>query len=156
MSKSYGLPGLRVGWVACRDRALLAKLEKAKHYLSICNAGPSELLATIALENAEVLIGANRARVLANAARVSAFFTRHADRYAWSAPDGGCVAFAQYKGADGAAAHFAELVEKAGVLLLPSIHFQSKLCPVPLDRFRIGLGRDGMEAGISAWEAHLS
>ena len=39
-SKSYGLPGLRVGWLACRDRALLERLEKRKHYTSICNAGP--------------------------------------------------------------------------------------------------------------------
>jgi len=41
-SKSLGLPGLRVGWLACRDRALLARLEQAKHWTSICNAGPSE------------------------------------------------------------------------------------------------------------------
>ena len=49
MSKAYGLPGLRIGWLACRDRALLERLERRKHYTSICNAGPSEHLATIAL-----------------------------------------------------------------------------------------------------------
>jgi histidinol-phosphate/aromatic aminotransferase/cobyric acid decarboxylase-like protein len=32
MSKAYGLPGLRIGWLACRDRALLERLE---HYISI-------------------------------------------------------------------------------------------------------------------------
>ena len=48
-SKSYGLPGLRVGWIACRDRALLERLEKRKHYTSICNAGPAEYLAAVAL-----------------------------------------------------------------------------------------------------------
>src|SRR5690606_39148121 len=42
MSKAYGLAGLRVGWIACRDRALLARLERIRHYLSITNAGPSE------------------------------------------------------------------------------------------------------------------
>ena len=49
MSKAYGLPGLRIGWLACRDHDLLARLERRKHYTSICNAGPSEALATIAL-----------------------------------------------------------------------------------------------------------
>ena len=49
MSKSYGLPGLRIGWLATRDRALLARLETRKHYTSICSAGPSELIATAAL-----------------------------------------------------------------------------------------------------------
>jgi aspartate/methionine/tyrosine aminotransferase len=155
MSKAYGLPGLRVGWIACRDRALLARMEKLKHYLSICNASPSEVLATIALENAEVLMGANRARVAANVGRVSAFFARHPELYSWSPPDGGCVAFAQYKGADGADAHFEALARRAGVLLLPSSRFQSKLGSVPADRFRIGLGRDGMEAGLAAWEGAL-
>ena len=46
---AYGLPGLRVGWIACRDRALLERLEKRKHYTSICNAGPAEYLAAVAL-----------------------------------------------------------------------------------------------------------
>lgn len=155
MSKAYGLPGLRVGWVACRDRALLGRLEKLKHYLSICNAAPSELLATLALENAEALLEANRRRVRENTARVSAFFARHEALYDWTPPDGGCVAFARYKGNDGADAHFEALAEQAGVLLLPSSRFRSALAPVPADRFRIGLGRDGLEAGLAAWEAHL-
>ena len=50
MSKAYGLPGLRVGWVACKDRDLLVRFERYKHYLSICNSAPSEVLAIIALK----------------------------------------------------------------------------------------------------------
>lgn len=155
MSKAYGLPGLRVGWLACRDRKLLAELEKAKHYLSICNAGPSELLGTIALENAEALLEANRRRVRENTVRVSEFFARHANLYRWSPPDGGCVAFAQYTGPGDTDAHFEALAKYAGVLLLPSSKFHSTLALVPRDRFRIGLGRDGMEVGLTAWAAHL-
>ncbi|MEM9106477.1 MAG: pyridoxal phosphate-dependent aminotransferase, partial [Pseudomonadota bacterium] len=45
MSKAYGLPGLRIGWIACQDTALLSRMERMKHYLSICNSGPSEQLA---------------------------------------------------------------------------------------------------------------
>ena len=59
-SKSYGLPGLRVGWIACRDRALLERLEKRKHYTSICNAGPAEYLAAIALRNRKPIWERNR------------------------------------------------------------------------------------------------
>ena len=46
MSKSYGLPGLRIGWLATRDRALLERLERRKHYTTIANSAPSEFLAT--------------------------------------------------------------------------------------------------------------
>ena len=46
------------GWLACRDRALLERLEKRKHYTSICNAGPAEYLAAVALRNREAHLGA--------------------------------------------------------------------------------------------------
>ena len=50
MSKAYGLPGLRIGWIASKDIELLDKMERMKHYLSICNSSPSELLSIIALK----------------------------------------------------------------------------------------------------------
>ncbi len=52
MSKAYGLPGLRIGWLACKDRAMLVRFERFKHFLSICNSAPSEVLARIALKGA--------------------------------------------------------------------------------------------------------
>jgi len=42
MSKSYGLPGLRVGWIACQDGELLSKMERLKHYLSILGPTPTD------------------------------------------------------------------------------------------------------------------
>ena len=51
MSKSYGMPGIRIGWISTKDHKLLDKMEKLKHYLSICNSAPSEILTTIALNS---------------------------------------------------------------------------------------------------------
>ncbi|MFK7917823.1 MAG: aminotransferase, partial [Ilumatobacter sp.] len=52
--------------------------------------------------------------------------------------------------------HFAEqLVEQAGVLVLPSTIYRSDLGPTPTDRFRIGAGRRGLDAGLAAMSAHL-
>ncbi len=48
-SKAYGLPGLRIGWVACQDKAWMLKLERMKQYLSICNSIPGEILTHLAL-----------------------------------------------------------------------------------------------------------
>ena len=50
MSKAYGLPGIRVGWVACKDAEMLRRMEQMKHYTSICGSAPSEFLAQIALK----------------------------------------------------------------------------------------------------------
>jgi len=66
MSKAYGLPGLRVGWLACRDRPLLERLERRKHYTTICNAVPSEHLAAIALRAGAAIRARNRAIVAEN------------------------------------------------------------------------------------------
>lgn len=75
MSKAYGLPGLRIGWLACHDRALLERLERRKHYTSICNSGPSEHLATIALRAADRIRARNRDIVAANLPVFDAFFS---------------------------------------------------------------------------------
>ena len=56
MSKARGLPGVRVGWIACRDIDLIARMLEIKRYLSICNGRTDELLATIALQHATVLL----------------------------------------------------------------------------------------------------
>lgn len=156
MSKSYGLPGLRIGWVACRDRELLGRMERLKHYLSICNSGPSERLALIALKARDKILARNRALIDENLVKLEAFFARHRDLFDWAAPDGGCIAYPRYKGAEGVEVFCARLVEEAGVLLLPASIYGSALGPTPGDRFRIGCGRKGLDAGLAALEAFLT
>ncbi len=149
MSKAYGLPGLRVGWIACKDHDLLARMERIKHYLSICNAGPSEHLATIALKARDQVIGRNVALLKDNLQAVERFFADYPGRFAWYRPDGGCVAFPRYLGSDGVENFCRRLVEEAGIVLLPASIYHSSLNPVSADRFRIGIGRtytkDGLE-----------
>ena len=53
MSKTYGLPGLRLGWLACRDRDALQRIVDLKHYTTICSSAPSELLSALALRHRE-------------------------------------------------------------------------------------------------------
>lgn len=156
MSKAYGLPGLRVGWVACRDRALLEALERHKHYTSICNAGPSELLASIALGAADRVLERTRSVMAANLPVFDHFFAAHQDLFDWAPPDGGCVAFPRYLGHDGVEAFCLRLVETEGVLLLPAGIYASDLAQVPVDRFRIGLGRRDPEPAFAALERFLS
>jgi aspartate/methionine/tyrosine aminotransferase len=156
LSKSYGLPGLRIGWVACRDRSLLRLLERHKHYTSICNAGPSEFLGAIALERGQEIHARNRGIITDNLAAFDAFFARHEDLFEWSPPTGGCVAFPRYLGADGVEAFCRDLVETAGVLLLPASIYRSDLATVPTDRFRIGVGRRDPGPALAAFDRFLT
>lgn len=141
MSKAYGLPGLRIGWIACRDRQLLVRLERFKHYLSICNSAPSEVLARIALKARSAIIERNVELIRQNTAAARTFFARHQDLFDFEPPDGGCVCFVRYKGADGVEEFTRRLVEEAGVLLLPSSLYRSEIGKVPDNYFRLGLGR---------------
>ncbi len=156
LSKACGLPGLRIGWIACADRGLLNRMERMKHYLSICNSGPSERLAKIALENRERIIGRNCDLVSRNLELLDDFFARWAEFFDWRRPDGGCVAYPRYKGADGVETFTKRLVEDSGVLLLPSSIYRSELTETPADRFRIGCGRAGIDEGIAALDAYLA
>ncbi|MEU8226002.1 aminotransferase class I/II-fold pyridoxal phosphate-dependent enzyme [Kribbella sp. NPDC048915] len=155
MSKAYGLPGLRIGWIACRDRTVLDRLERAKHYTTICNSGPSEVLALIALRARDRLLARNRGIVAANLPVFAEFFARYPDLFEFTAPDGGCVCFPRYLGPDGVEAMCTELVEQAGVLLLPASIYASELTATPTDRFRVGIGRSGPEAALAVWSDWL-
>lgn len=155
MSKAYGLPGLRIGWIACQDRDVLSKMERFKHYLSICNAGPSERLAKIALCHRDVILARNNAIVDENLPKWDAFFARHPELFDWKRPDGSCMGFPRYLGVDGVEAFAEKLVEESGVLLLPSTIYASELGPTPADRFRLGFGRRGLDEGLAALEAHV-
>ncbi len=156
MSKAYGLPGLRIGWIACRNRDLLARMERYKHYLSICNSAPSEVLAEIALKARDTLLARNRGLVVENLQRLDALFARFESLFEWKAPQGACVAFPRYLGKDGVEKFCQRLVEEAGVLLLPASIYRSDLTETPRDRFRIGFGRANLPAGLKAMEAWLS
>jgi len=149
MSKAYGLPGLRIGWIATQDRDVLGRMERAKHYLSICNSAPSEMLAQIALKSRDKILDRNRRLIAENLGLLDKFFSEYPDLFEWSVPDGGCIGYPRYAGADGVESFCRSLVEQAGVLLLPASVYSSELTPTPKDRFRIGYGRSNTAEGLA-------
>ena len=155
MSKAYGLPGLRIGWIASQDRDVLERMERLKHYLSICNSGPSERLALIALKARQQLLSRNNRIIDENLPKWDDFFERHGELFEWRRPDGSCMAFPKYKGPEGVDEFARKMVEEAGVLLLPSTIYHSELGRVPKDRFRLGFGRKNLDAGLAAMDEHL-
>lgn len=144
LAKSFGLPGLRIGWIATRDRDVYARLAAFKDYLTICASAPSEFLATLALQHAEHLQSRVRAIVARNLDRLDAYFAAHADVWEWRRPRAGTTAFPRYR--KGSSARFcARLVERAGVLLLPSVAFDAGD-----ERARFGFGRENLPEALAA------
>ena len=149
MSKAYGLPGLRIGWLACKDREKLVRFERFKHFLSICNSAPAEVLARIALKARDRILERNRRVVRDNLSVLDAFFADYAHLFDWREPDGGCVGFIRYKGAEGVEEFTRRLVEESGVLFIPSSIYRSELGPVPDNCLRVGFGRSHVPEGIA-------
>lgn len=150
LSKSFGLPGLRVGWLACRDQTLLTRLRSLKQIASLCLSGPSEVLAHIALGARETILERNRAIATANLDAVNAFLAAHRNVVDWHEPEGGAIGYVRYRGSDGVEAFATRMASEARTLVLPASVWRSALTPLPTDRFRIGFGRRDCSAGLSA------
>lgn len=136
-SKSFALPGLRIGWLALRDRALLDAMVRLKDYTSICATAPGELLAGVALDAAEAIFARNLAIIVESTAAARAFAGP-----GWRAPRAGSVALVRLPG--GSAEAFCEdAARRLGVVLVPSTMFDFGDSHV-----RLGLGRKGFSEGM--------
>ena len=156
ISKAYGLPGLRIGWIASQDTSLLQKVERYKHYLSICNSAPSELLTLVALKARGGILARNHALLQENVMLLEQLFADFPGVVDWQRPQGGCVAFPRCTAPEGGEEFCRKLIEESGVLLLPSSIYASELTDVPQDHFRIGFGRGRMfKEGVVAMRRHF-
>jgi aspartate/methionine/tyrosine aminotransferase len=174
MSKAFGLAGLRIGWLAARDEAVVKRAQTLRDYTTICSSAPSEILALMGLRSADTILAANRARVATNTDVAARFFARHGDILRWAPPQAGTVCFPRLLGgtpavggpragttsgrrptpgptADGAKEFCAEVLQQTGALLLPSSVYGYGDA-----HFRLGLGRDDLGAGLEALDGYLS
>ena len=153
-SKVYGLAGLRIGWLVAGDRDLRRRLVSVKDYTTLCAAGPSEVLATIALGAEPVLRERSRRLCLANMERLDAFVADRPDLFAWRRPAATTVSVATFAPQmlarfDGdperALAHWREA---AGVVVAPGPAFGCRP-----EQFRLGFGRADLSAALAALAA---
>jgi aspartate/methionine/tyrosine aminotransferase len=83
MSKTYGMGGLRIGWVVTKDKSLLEKMESLKDYTSSCCSASSEILSLIAIRARDVIHRDNLEAVQANIVAAENFFERWPDLFYW-------------------------------------------------------------------------
>src|SRR5512134_3402547 len=88
-SKTYGLAGLRIGWIATKNKKIYEKMASLKDYTTICNSAPGEFLAEVAMRNRHKLIERNLGIIKKNLAVMDDFFRRHAEMFSWVRPQAG-------------------------------------------------------------------
>ena len=136
MSKTFGLPGLRIGWIATRERAFVERFLAFKDYTTICSSAPSEVLSIVALRAKAALVARNLAIVQDNLEIADQFFAEHGDRFVWIRPQAGSIAFPRWVGGTDVEQFCQSVLDQQGVMIVPGSIFD-----FPGNHFRVGLGR---------------
>ena len=150
MSKSFAMAGLRIGWLATRDRDVLERCARFKDYTTICSSAPSEVLALIGLRARETVLARSRSIVAGNLVALDAFFDAWSDRFTWVRPRAGSFGFPGLTVPGVSIDDWAAgLVEAEGVLLLPGSQFG-----YGGNHFRLGFGRTDLSIALERLERH--
>jgi len=146
LSKAYGLPGLRIGWIVSAPK-VVATTWGYHDYTTIGPGTLSDRLARIALQPAmRAKILARTRRILhANLPVIAGWLDAHADRFSYAAPEAGAIVYVRYHDAINSTALVDRLRVEKSVLIVPGDHFG-------MDGYlRIGFGsetrylRDGLD-----------
>ncbi len=149
MSKAYGLPGLRIGWLATKNAEILEKVAMLKEYTTICNSGPSEFLAGVGLRNRQQLLDRNLAIINQNLPLYDAFFAKHADLFSWYKPNAGPIAFVKMNFPMDDMVFAEKVLKEAKTLLLPGGIYDYP------GYFRIGFGRKAIPEALAIFETFV-
>ena len=150
LAKPFGLAGLRIGWLATKDRPFLQRLAAFKDYLTICSSAPSELLAIAALRARDRVLARNRTIALANLALLDELFARRSKDLDWIRPLSWPIGFPRLLRSEPIEEFAARLVERTGVMIAPETIFDHHG-----NHFRIGFGRRNMPQALERFETFL-
>jgi aspartate/methionine/tyrosine aminotransferase len=150
MSKVYGLPGARIGWVAGPE-PIVQKCSELRDYTSICPAMLSERLSLTVLRNRDAFLRRSADLASRNYAIVRDWMDKCAAIVSWAPPKGGVVCFPWYHADTGSEAVSRRLAEEQDVLVLPGTCFEHE------GHFRLGFGyrTDRLVEGLSRLERLL-
>ncbi|SET07157.1 Aminotransferase class I and II [Natronincola peptidivorans] len=150
LSKSFSLPGLRLGWLTTRNHELIEKLAVLKDYTTICGSATSEILGIMALRQKEKILKKNKERIRGNIAAGKAFFEKHQKLFTWIEPKAGSIAFPKLNEKMKVGELCEKTVKEKNIMILPGEVFDYKG-----NHFRIGLGRENFKEILGELEEYI-
>ena len=142
MSKAYGLPGIRIGWIAGPKR-IIDSIRAVREQVTICNNALGETVALYALKEKDKLIKSVKLRVQRNFDVLRRWMAKQ-NALEWVAPKGGVVAFPRLRNDTSTEQICRNLVTKYRTFTIPGYTFEMKR------HMRIGFGGEAeeMEQGL--------
>ena len=150
LSKTYGLPGLRTGWLIVQNEEIRDNIINWKFYTSICPPAPSEFLAQTALTVHTQLRDKSIAQIERNLQLAEAFFQRWPHLFTWRRPLAGSTALVGMQVPS--VTEFAQqLAKEAGVLIHPAttLGYDDQ-------HMRMGFGRAAFGEALEQFETYLN
>jgi len=151
LSKVYGLPGLRIGWLVASETEVQNAL-RLKDYTTIAPATMSESLAEVALERRDELL--KRARFILGERwpKLEDWAATHSRELHWTPPQAGGICFFSYRFPLESMALVDRLIREYSTMVVPGIHFRAER------HLRIGYGMESriLHAGLAAIDRLLT
>jgi aspartate/methionine/tyrosine aminotransferase len=150
LSKTFGLAGLRLGWISTQNRDLLEEIIAFKDYTTICNSAPSEMLGLIGMRNKEYLIDRNLRQIKSNLVLLDDFMARHSQILSWVKPKAATIGFAKLNIEESSFDFCEDVISKTGVMIVPSEMFD-----FGSSHIRLGFGRANLPIALAKFEEYL-
>ncbi len=154
LSKAYGVPGIRIGWLITTDSKLQELFLAAKEQISICGSVLDEFVAQSVMENRAAILTPVLAEMRGRL-EIIADWMAGEDRLEWVRPSGGVVCFPHMVGEPpgGVEAFYSRLLDDHGAYVGPGHWFE-----MPDTYFRLGYGwptAADLKSGLTAISAAL-
>ncbi len=151
VSKTFGMGGLRIGWLATRCRDVLQRAREYRYYTTEMTNTPCQMLAAKAIQRSDEILSRNRDRIVANVEMLGSFCSEHSTQLLLHPPKAGTMAVVEQKTPLTSAQFCERLLDTQRVFLVPgeSMGMSNRLV-------RFGFGRDDFRHGLERLGAFLN
>jgi aspartate/methionine/tyrosine aminotransferase len=124
LSKAYGLPGLRIGWIV-GPPAFVASTWSYHDYTTIAPGALSDRLARVALDPTRrtAILERTRGILRENFPLIESWLDNHAPAFSWMAPEAGAIVYVRYNYPINSTELVTRVREEKSVLIVPGDHF---------------------------------